>query len=466
MEKTGVSDATFRSVAPRLGFIGGFDGIRGVGIMAVLAQHAYPALFPSMAGFIDIFFVLSAFLIVSLLLQEHRAHDHIDMRKFYARRGIRLLPSAYLCLASWIVLSALFFRDRLTWVLEDAAAAALYVYNLIFPVGLVLVDPVAGSQRSIDQFWSLAVEEQFYLAVAVTVLICIRKRWMTQLAILMVVLASAIGIARWMGQSGPWPFTTPRTDGGVVPRGLSLLWLSRYDSLMWGVALAVFNAKLPDPLPRVWRRWLPRVAWVGAVVAMITMWLSSGYLFQTFGGVFDRTLGKLGIPFPYVPMFVPLEDAHLYSGKLWIQFGHTLTALAIVPVILTMARHKEWKLNVWLSWKPIRFLGRMSYTLYIWHTLWYFLILDAFGGERFLGEKWRVPILMVIAVVASLPVYFGVEQRLLRVKLKFSSEKEVVDLNTGRMIRVEDGVAVGEASSNDAAAGTGAVTDGDRGASG
>lgn len=437
MKNTGVSDAAFTSVAPRLGFVGGFDGIRGIGILGVLAQHAYPDLFPSIAGFIDIFFVLSAFLIVSLLLQEHRAHDHIDMRKFYARRGIRLLPSAYLCLVTWIVLSALFFRDRLVWVIEDAAAAAIYIYNIIFPVGLGLVDPVAASERSIDQFWSLAVEEQFYLAIAITVLICIRKRWITQLAVAMVVLATAIGLARWMGQSGPWPFTTPRTDGAVIPRGLSLLWLSRYDSLMWGVALAILNAKLPDPLPAVWRRWLPRVAWVGALVATVTMLLASPFFNDWFSGK--------GLPFPYVPMYVPVEFAHLYSGKLWIQFGHTITALAVVPVILAMARCKDSRINTWMSWKPIRFLGRMSYTLYIWHTLWYFIILEALGGKDVLGEKWRVPILMVAAIVASLPVYFYVEQRLLKVKLRFSSEREVVDLNTGKMIRVDDGVVVDDA---------------------
>ncbi|MCB1256878.1 MAG: acyltransferase, partial [Microthrixaceae bacterium] len=247
MTNQGAAGPAFTSVAPRLGFVGGFDGIRGIGILGVLAVHAYPDIGPSIAGYIDIFFVLSAFLIVSLLMQEHRAHDHIDMRKFYARRGIRLLPSAYLCLAAWIILTALFFRDRLVWVLQDAAAAALYVYNLIFPVGLITVDPVVGSQRSIDQFWSLAVEEQFYFVIAVTVLICIRKNWMTQLAVIMVGLATYIGLARWMGQSGPWPFTTP-TNSSVAARGISMLWLSRYDSLMWGVALAVLNARLPDPL--------------------------------------------------------------------------------------------------------------------------------------------------------------------------------------------------------------------------
>ncbi|MGB3411574.1 MAG: acyltransferase [Microthrixaceae bacterium] len=414
----------FTSQAPRLGFVGGFDGVRGIGILMVLFNHAYSDLSPSFAGIIDVFFVMSAFLIVTLLLQEHRDHDHIDMRKFYARRVVRLLPSAYLCILAWIVFCLLFDRDRLIYVLQDAAAAVTYIYNLIFPVGLGFVSQSAASHRSIDQFWSLAVEEQFYLLIAITVLVCLRKKWMTQLAIAMVVIAAAIGLARWTGNTGPWPLNTP-TNSNIPARGISLLWLSRYDSLMWGVALAVLNARLPEPLPERWRRWLPRVGAVGLVVASVMMILSSKFLWESFG--------KYGVPYPYVPMSVGLH----HSGKGWIQFGHTATALAFAPALLAMARCKSWKGNVWLSWKPLRFLGRMSYTVYVWHTLFYFLVLDWLGGNEVLGQKWRAPILAAIAVVCSLPIFYGVEQRMLRVKLRFASEKEVLDLNTGKMISVE-----------------------------
>ena len=128
--------------------MGGFDGVRGIGILMVLFNHAYSDLSPSFAGIIDVFFVMSAFLIVTLLMQEYRDHSGIDMRKFYARRVVRLLPSAYLCLAVWIVFCALFDRERLTWVLQDALAAVTYVYQLVFPVGLGYVDPQAASDKT------------------------------------------------------------------------------------------------------------------------------------------------------------------------------------------------------------------------------------------------------------------------------------------------------------------------------
>jgi peptidoglycan/LPS O-acetylase OafA/YrhL len=426
MADVGVTAPGFVSQAPKLGFVGGFDGVRGIGIMLVLAQHAYPLLFPSVAGIIDVFFVMSAFLIVSLLLQEHRSQNDINMRRFYARRAVRLLPSAYLCILAWIVASLLFDRDRLVGVLQDAAAAVTYVYNFVFPVGIEAVDPQAASERSIDQFWSLAVEEQFYLVIAVTVLVCIRKRWMTQLAVGMVVVASYIGLARLFGQTGPWPGGP--TNSSIPARGISLMWLSRPDSLMWGVALAVLNARLPDPLPQRWRVWLPRVGAVGLLVASVTMLLGSPFL--------EDLSNKVGVPYPFFPMAPHdgVDDGSMY----WIKFGHTVTALAAMPALLAMVRAKDWWGNRSLSWKPIRFLGRMSYTLYVWHTLVYFLVLHVLGGDDVLGEKWRVPILMAVTVVACLPVFYGVEQRMLRVKLRFASEKEVLDLNTGKVINVDE----------------------------
>ncbi|CAN5664303.1 hypothetical protein BH10ACT3_BH10ACT3_19220 [soil metagenome] len=434
MARQGAAPPTFESQAPRLGFVGGFDGVRGIGILMVLFNHAYSDLSPSFAGIIDVFFVMSAFLIVTLLMQEHRDHDRIDMRKFYARRVVRLLPSAYLCLLAWIVFCLLFDRDRLIYVLQDAAAAMTYVYNLVFPVGLASVAPAVAAERSIDQFWSLAVEEHFYLVIAVTVLVCIKKRWMTQLAIGLCLLAAWIGWQRWTGHTGPINGGLP-TDSSVPARGLSLIYLSRYDSLMWGVGLAVLNARLPDPLPKMWRRWLPIAGAIGLVVASVSMLMASVFL--------RDSASKLGLPYPYVPMAVPPEFADQYHGKLWIQYGHSVTALASIPALLAMVRCKDWWANRALSWKPIRFLGRMSYTVYVWHTFFYFVVLEALGGNEYLGQKWRAPIPAALAVGASLPIYYGVEQRMLKVKLRFASEKEVLDLNTGKMISVEKARAAG-----------------------
>ena len=428
MATNGAASSPYVSAAPRLGFVGGFDGVRGIGILMVLFNHAYSDLSPSFAGIIDVFFVMSAFLIVTLLMQEHRDQHTINMRKFYARRAVRLLPSAYLCIAVWIVYCLLFDRSRLATLWQEAVAAVTYVYEFVFPVGLLSVDPSMAGKTSIDQFWSLAVEEQFYLVIAITVLVCIRKKWMTQLAVVLALIAAYIGWQRWTGHAGPVAIPADSSSPSLQ-RGLSLFWLSRPDSLMWGVGLAVLNSRLPDPLPARWRRWLPRVGLVGLVIAFGSLLLASGFL--------NDIAHKLGLPYPFVPMAPPTQ-VEGQSGTYWINFGHTLTALAFAPAMLAMARIKEWGPNRALSWKPLRFLGRMSYTVYVWHTFFYFVILHGLGMDTVLGQKTRVPILAAVTIVCCLPIFYGVEQRMLRVKLRYASEKEVLDLNTGKMVSVDE----------------------------
>ncbi|HYO18101.1 MAG TPA: acyltransferase, partial [Dermatophilaceae bacterium] len=428
MATSGAASSPYVSAAPRLGFVGGFDGVRGIGILMVLFNHAYSDLSPSFAGIIDVLFVMSAFLITTLLMQEHRDQQTISMRKFYARRAVRLLPSAYLCIAAWFAVCLLFDRERLAVLWQEALGAVTYVYQFVFPVGVLSVDPSLRGELSIDQFWSLAVEEQFYLLIAVTVLVCIRKRWMNQLAIGLAVVAAYIGYQRWIGNAGPVPIPAD-ADAPSLQRGLSLFWLSRPDSLMWGVGLAVLNSHLPDPLPDRWRRWLPRVGLVGLVVAFSTLLLASGFL--------NDIAGKVGLPYPFVPI-APPTAVQGQDGVYWINFGHTVAALAFAPAMLAMARIKEWGPNRALSWKPVRFLGRMSYTVYVWHTFFYFVILDLVGFDSILGQKTRVPIIAAVTIVLCLPIYYGVEQRMLRVKLRFASEKEVLDLNTGKMVTVDD----------------------------
>ena len=430
MATKGAASSPYESVAPRLGFVGGFDGVRGIGILMVLFNHAYSDLSPSFAGIIDVFFVMSAFLIVTLLLQEHRDQHTISMRKFYARRAVRLLPSAYLCIAVWIVYCLLFDRGRLATLWQEAVAAVTYVYELVFPVGLLSVAPQMAGKTSIDQFWSLAVEEQFYLLIAVTVLVCIRKKWMTQLAVILCLVAAFISWQRWTGHAGPVPIPSD-PSGPSLQRGLSLLWLSRPDSLMWGVGLAVLNSRLPEPLPERWRRWLPRVGLVGLLVAGVSMLLASGFLKQTFD--------KVGVPYPFVPM-APLYDLKTMqpvqgqSGTYWINFGYTLTAIAFAPAMLAMARVKDWWPNRALSWKPLRFMGRMSYTVYVWHTFFYFVILEGLGLNDKLGQKTRVPILAAVTIVCCLPIFYGVEQRMLRVKLRSAAHKAARPHNPGRIL--------------------------------
>ncbi len=430
---------SYVSNAPRLGLIPGFDGIRGIGVMIVIVQHASTqwthdfadkgrmyTFFPSMAGLIDLFFVMSAFLITSLLLQEHRSTGTINFKKFYSRRAIRLLPSSTLCIAAWVMYVAVNDPGALGDVLKEALAALTYVYHWLYPVGLHVVNP-NGPPAHFDHFWSLSSEEQFYLGIGIVTLWCIKKNWMRQLAAVLAAAAIYIGYARWSGDPGPWPGSY--NNGSALVRGFSLLWLARPDSLMWGVVLAVVNAELPAELSERTQRMLDRVG-VVAVAMFSGVLLMASPLLVLLGE-------RLGIAMPYVQA-APFNLSDDLDKTYWLNFGHTASALLSMVFILAMARSGRGVLNRCFGWSPFRRLGRMSYTLYVWHTLWIALafgsILPATGLE--FGPGIVVIPTTILVLVLSFPIYRYIERPLLNLKIRFASEAETLDLNTGKMVDV------------------------------
>lgn len=434
---TDLASTAYHSRAPRLGFVPAFDGLRGYGIVLVVVQHASSrwsndrgqySFIPSAAGWIDLFFVLSAFLITSLLMQEHRSTGGINFKKFYSRRAIRLLPSSTLCLFAGLGFVALADPDQVGNVAKEVLAALLYVYHWFYPVGLGAVAPDAPP-TFFDPFWSLSSEEQFYLGIGVVVLVCVRHRWMRQLAIVLTAAATYIGVARLMGDPGPWPGTFEA--GNPLARGFSLLWLSRPDSLMWGAVLAIVNAELPTELSDRAKRNLSRAGLGAFLVFLFVTSLSApviGYLAR-----------KVGLDWPYLTAAPgPVEVAAGEDGFYWVNFGHTLSAWCSMVFVLGFARGAAWRPLDVFGWSPARLLGRMSYTVYVWHILWIHLLLWAILDGSGLGGGVVVAPLTIGAFLLSLPVYYKIERPLLNLKLRFASESETLDLNTGKMVEISD----------------------------
>ena len=148
---------------PRLGHIPAFDGFRGLFVLQVVLYHALVTDFLEGSPIIiDWFFVASGFLITSLLLDERRATDNTDLRRFYQRRALRLFPAMYLMIAvpTVILIIAVNFvpaaREQLgNWWIEPLAAAT-YCYYIVAAFMPGTLDGVLGHT------WSLTVEEQFY----------------------------------------------------------------------------------------------------------------------------------------------------------------------------------------------------------------------------------------------------------------------------------------------------------------
>ncbi len=427
--EAGVSEAeVFVSRAPKLGLVGSFDGLRGIGVLMVLFGHSLFEYVESWVTIIDTFFVLSGFLITTLLLQEARTTGTISLKKFYSRRAVRLFPSLWLFVGVWLVISTIativgYEPISLKHVGEDAAAALLYVYHLFFPNGLYVIEPAVQNNRTMWHLWTLSVEEWFYAVIAGTVLICVRKRWVAFLSVAMVAAFAAVGIARWFAYTGFF-----QDDTGMVA-GVRMAFLQRPDALMLGVALAATNAYVTDEMIARWRTTLLTLATLGMAVWFVMLNLSSGLVRKLGGPYFD-----------YLPVG-PHEFTRpqMLDTMYWFRFGHTLGAAGFGLMLIGMVRYRDWWMSRFLCWKPFQWFGRLSYTLYLWHALPFLIVMSLTGGDSpsLTVQLLRTPLLVASALAVSMPVYFLVELRVLKMKLRFAAEKEVLDMRTGKMVQVD-----------------------------
>jgi len=385
------------SIAPKMGQISAFDGIRGIGVLMVIAVHAAPLQLESWSSSLDVFFVVSGFLITTLLLEESNRTGAISLRRFYNRRAWRLLPGLYTLLAVALVLLlvASVIVDDVDvgyFIRQDILPAGLYYYNFANPLGY----PTDGVV--LFQMWSLALEEQFYVVGALLIVVLVRTRQLILGAVLLTVAAIGIQVARGGGHLGPLNF-----------------WLQRPDALLLGVVLAIVNSRIPAELSLRSQRLLRIAGWAAVAVLVVTMSYSLEPIRKVFG---------VYVPFtPELPESLSGQAAFRYSmaalteGNYWIRWGFTATIWATCVLVLVLARQKDWIVGRALSVRPIRLVGRMSYVLYLFHTLPLWLVVYPMGGNIAV----RVLLAWILAFALSTPVYLFVEKWALRRKNRHSS---------------------------------------------
>lgn len=388
------------TIAPALGKVTSFDGIRGVGVILVVVHHAW-AISESFSGYIDLFFVLSGFLITTLIFEEQRSTGGVSLRNFYARRGLRLLPGLFVVLILFWIPIALFARDLLKLVTLESLATLFYVHNIFF-------SPLLGSAQYMGQMWSLSLEEQFYLLGAVATYMCLKRNWVNQLAVVLIGFILFVWIARGMGHGGPGQF-----------------WFQRPDAIALGVVLAIGNAKLTDLSARG-RQWLKAGAWISLCTFVFAIFSSSKLV--------ERVIGF------YVPMYptdehVPaLKDidvpegatydefasaahegiqmilAEIPHGNYWPRWGFTLsTASAAILTFALVRLRDDFALGRWLSGRFIVYMGALSYIVYISHYQ-LFKLLDPDGTG---GPKW-LPIKIVLAFALGMVLHKWIERPAMR----------------------------------------------------
>jgi len=311
----------------RLTYLPGVDGLRAVAVLAVLLYHAdLPWIRGGFLG-VDVFFVISGYLITSLLLAEWRQRGRIDLPAFWLRRARRLLPALFLLIAVTLIFAVVALSGEVAGLRDDALAAVGYVTNWYLVFSDQSYFEMMGRPSLFRHLWSLAVEEQFYILWPL-VLSALLWLWRPRY-VLPLVLGGAVASAMLMALLYRPDADPSRVYYGTDTRGVGLL---------VGAALAFV--------------WAPgRVA---ALTGAARRWL-----LDAIG------LGALGV---LVYSFIRLDgyDPFLYQG------GFAMVALASAAVVAVLV-HPGTHLGSLFGRQPLRWLGLRSYGVYLWHWPVYML---------------------------------------------------------------------------------------------
>lgn len=299
----------------------GLDGLRALAVLAVLAYHGGVMALPGGFLGVEVFLVISGYLITALLLAERSATSTVNLRDFWVRRARRLLPAVMLLLFVVSVWSVLFARDTLATLRGDVLASLLYVQNWHQIFSDQSYFDAVGRPPLLRHLWSLAVEEQFYLVWPLV--FAAGLVWFGRRRLLWGVLAGAAASTVLMAV-----LFQPGVDPTRIYYGTD----TRASGLLLGVALAF----VAPP----WRMRAQVGRGGGAVLTAM--------------GV--AGLGVLWLLMANVGEF----SAFLYRG------GFLVTGLATVVVIAVVA-HPAARLGAVLGIAPLRWIGLRSYGIYLWH---------------------------------------------------------------------------------------------------
>jgi peptidoglycan/LPS O-acetylase OafA/YrhL len=328
------------------------DGVRGLAVAGVLLYHGGVGWLPGGYLGVDAFFVLSGYLITSLLVAEWRSTGTISLRAFWARRARRLLPALFGVLAGVLVYAAVAMPSTDLGALRgDAVATLLYVANW---------RAVLSGHAYMDQFtapsllmhtWSLAVEEQWYLVWPAVAFAALRLGGTRALAFLAACGYVASVVSANVLSHGAFSRTYYGTD-------------TRAQSLLLGALLALAIPTLPAVRSRAGQTAFDVFGITGA--------LAAGWFWAT-----TRT-----------------NAPNLFDGPLLV------AALGTAAVIVTVVAVRDGLLAWILSWRPLRALGLISYGLYLWH--WpVFLVVNhtrtGLDGSALLAARCAVSLLIATA---------------------------------------------------------------------
>ena len=371
----------------RLPYTPGLDGLRALAVVAVMVYHAnHQWLGGGFLG-VEVFFVLSGYLITLLLIGEHERRGRIGLGRFWMRRARRLLPALVVLLLAAAAYLAFFYRAPQGQTRGDFVGALTYGSNW-YQIGVGQGYTSAQAFAPLRHLWSLAVEEQFYLIWPLVMSVLLRRKdahrklprlgpW---LFLASLVIAVAMAIVYVPGDvattCAPGQMHGYWTIGGRcinVDEALYLGTFTRAAGVLLGASLAMIWR--PVAIMRSQLRGKPHRLDLAALLGLAGLWLLMSRLSLSSDGI------TLGVRY----------DPWLFRG------GFFLTGLATMAIIAAVTHQRSWTGRL-LGIAPLRWIGQRSYGMYLYHWLIYEIIRKEAGVALTLQQ---FALAMAITFVAS-----------------------------------------------------------------
>ena len=340
-----------------MGYLPGLDGLRAVAIIGVLLYHAGIDWMPGGFLGVDVFFVISGFLITSLILEEYDRSGRVNFTKFYLGRARRLLPAVAVLLIAVGLAVLIVYQDALSAFREDALATVFYVNNWWY----IFVDQSyfesVGRPPLLKHLWSLSVEEQFYLIWPVFALLLMRSggRPLVRRLALVLAIASTVWMAVLSIRNGyPVDADPSRAYFGTDSHSMGLL---------VGAALATMwrPGRLSTQVPRGAQLIITGIG-VSSLAAVIGFYL-------------------------FVGEFTP-----------WLYRGGFLALAFFTTALIAAVTHPASFLGPALGTGILRYIGRRSYGIYLWH--WPIFMVTRPG----IDVEWSEPVTFVVRIALTLVI--------------------------------------------------------------
>lgn len=369
-----------RKSKQRTGYLPGLDGLRALAVLLVVAYHIYPQYVTGGYIGVDIFFVISGFLITSLLIREYTEKGKIQLKQFWLRRARRLLPALLTVIGVSSTAALLIGGDALVGIGRQIIGALTFSNNWVeINAGTNYFS--LGSPHLFTNFWSLAVEEQFYalwpfVVVLLMTIPSLIKRFRIGVGLSVALsIGSAILMALLINSTDPtrvYYGTDTHAFGLMIGAGLAFWGNARY--------AAALKRGAKNPSAGFKHAFVLQLC---AGISLLLLLVASFYLSQ-------------GLPLTY-------------RGGL---YGVSLLAAAVIVCVISVSG----PLRKILEYRPLRFIGQRSYGIYLWH--WPIFVLAHYWFGPGLNQTVAAVITLTTTAICAVLSYRYIEAPVRRIGFK------------------------------------------------